>query len=93
MGPDVMCFLRDEASEELVLVGVQAKSRMSLDARTWRSALNSVKYLRIVATPDDQQDLRLKAVQQGGDSVRILRWDCVVQLVGSTAAVVGNTHR
>jgi hypothetical protein len=42
MGPDVMCFLRDEASEELILVGLQAKSGVSINAQTWMSALDSV---------------------------------------------------
>jgi len=42
MGPDVICFLRDEVSEELILVGLQAKSGASIDAQTWMSALDSV---------------------------------------------------
>ena len=42
MGPDVMCFLRDEASKELILVGLQAKSGVSINAQTWMSALDSV---------------------------------------------------
>lgn len=43
MGPDLLCFLQDEESKELILLALQAKIVESLDARTWRSALNSVK--------------------------------------------------
>jgi hypothetical protein len=43
MGPDVMCFLRDEVSEELILIGLQAKSGATIHKHIWRSALDSVK--------------------------------------------------
>lgn len=35
MGPDLLCFLRDEETKELILVGLQAQLAVSLDAQTW----------------------------------------------------------
>ncbi|KIM39923.1 hypothetical protein M413DRAFT_446839 [Hebeloma cylindrosporum] len=49
------------------------------------------RYLRIIATSDDDQGLRLKAQKKGDDG--ILRWHHVKEYVGSTAAVVHNTLR
>jgi len=42
MSPDLLFFLRDEDNGELILVGLQAKIKQSLDAQTWMSALDSV---------------------------------------------------
>ena len=41
MGPDLLCFLQDEETEELILLVVQVKLS-PLDAQTWRSALDSI---------------------------------------------------
>lgn len=43
MGPDLLFFLRDEDSGELILVGLQTKFKGSLDNTTWLSALNSIR--------------------------------------------------
>ena len=48
------------------------------------------RYLQIIATPDDEQNDRLKAEQKG--NVGALRWDCMEEYVGSTINVVG-AHR
>ena len=42
MGPDLLCFLQDEETKELILLALQAKIAMSFDAQTWLSALDSV---------------------------------------------------
>ena len=42
MGPDLLFFLQDEDSGELILIGLQAKFRESLDNTTWLSALNLI---------------------------------------------------
>ena len=42
MGPDLLFFLRDEDSGELILVGLQTKFKGSFDNTTWLSALNSI---------------------------------------------------
>jgi hypothetical protein len=41
MGPDVIAFLRDEESEELLLLLLQSKATPKLDPGTWLSAINS----------------------------------------------------
>jgi hypothetical protein len=42
MGPDLTCFLQDELTKELILVGLQGKLHKKLNARTWQDALTSV---------------------------------------------------
>jgi hypothetical protein len=42
MGPDILFFLQDEETKELILVSLQAKIAQSLDARAWQSALDSI---------------------------------------------------
>ena len=42
MGPDLLCFLQDEETKELILVGLQTKTSVSLDAQAWSSASDSV---------------------------------------------------
>jgi hypothetical protein len=42
MGSDLMCFLQDEETKELILLALQAKVSPTLDARTWQSALISL---------------------------------------------------
>jgi len=42
MGPDLLCFLQDEETKELILVALQAKISQSLDMGAWRSALDSI---------------------------------------------------
>jgi hypothetical protein len=41
MGPDLMCFLQDEKTKELIILALQGK-RSHLDARTWQNAIISV---------------------------------------------------
>ena len=42
MGPDLLCFLQDEETKELTLVGLQTKTSVSLDEEAWLPALDSV---------------------------------------------------
>ena len=42
MGPDLLCFLQDEETKELILVALQAKVSKRLDTNSWLSALSSV---------------------------------------------------
>lgn len=42
MGPDLICFLQDEQTKELILLVFQAKLHKVIDAKTWQSALTSV---------------------------------------------------
>ncbi len=42
MGPDLLCFLQDEETKELILLAIQSKVSPTLDAGTWQSALDSV---------------------------------------------------
>jgi hypothetical protein len=42
MGPDILFFLQDEETKELILVTLQAKITQCLDARAWGSALDSI---------------------------------------------------
>jgi hypothetical protein len=42
MGPDLLFFLQDEETKELILGAVQARIAHSLDTRAWRSALDSI---------------------------------------------------
>jgi hypothetical protein len=42
MGPDLLCFLQDEETKELILVALLAKGSKSLTTSTWLSALSSV---------------------------------------------------
>jgi hypothetical protein len=42
MGPDLLCFVQDEETKELILVALQAKISQSLNLRAWRSALDSI---------------------------------------------------
>jgi len=65
--------------------------RSSTSSNQTESRRQTTRYLHIIATPDDKQNLRLKAERKG--DLGILRWECVEQLVGSTAGVVGNTSQ
>jgi hypothetical protein len=42
MGPDLLCFFQDEETKELILVGLQTQTSVSLDAQAWSSASDSV---------------------------------------------------
>ena len=42
MGPDLLCFLQDEETKELILLTLQAKILKFLGAQAWRVALESV---------------------------------------------------
>jgi len=42
MGPDLLCFLQDEKTKELIVLALQDKTTPRLDARTWQSAIISV---------------------------------------------------
>jgi hypothetical protein len=42
MGPDLIGFLKDKKTQELIILLLQAKARPALDASTWLSALQSV---------------------------------------------------
>ncbi|KAM6498411.1 hypothetical protein JOM56_006359 [Amanita muscaria] len=42
MGPDLLCFLQDVETSELILLAVQAKVSPTLVANAWRSALDSI---------------------------------------------------
>jgi hypothetical protein len=42
MGLDLLCFLQDEETKELIVLALQAKISPQLNPRTWDSALNSV---------------------------------------------------
>jgi hypothetical protein len=42
MGPDLLFFLQDEVTKELILVALQAKITPSLDAHAWRAALDPI---------------------------------------------------
>jgi len=41
IGPDILYFLQDEETKELIILALQAKISTSLNARAWRSALDS----------------------------------------------------
>jgi hypothetical protein len=42
MGSDLLCFLQDEETKELIVAALQAKVSPPIDARTWCSAMYSV---------------------------------------------------
>jgi len=42
MAPDLLCFLQDDETKELILVALQAKISPSLDVCAWLSALDSI---------------------------------------------------
>ena len=42
MGPDILCFLQDEETKELILLALQTKIVEFLGAQAWRFALESV---------------------------------------------------
>ena len=42
MGPDLLCFLQDDETKELILVVLQAKISLSLSVTAWLSALDSI---------------------------------------------------
>jgi hypothetical protein len=44
------------------------------------------RYLRVIASPEDERRQRLKAECKG--DVGVLRWECMQQYLGSTADVV-----
>ena len=43
MCPDVMCFVQDKETHELILLILQSKSKRNLDAKTWLEAVCSVE--------------------------------------------------
>jgi hypothetical protein len=42
MGPDLLCFLQDEETEELILLALQANISPSLVVQHWQSAVDSI---------------------------------------------------
>jgi hypothetical protein len=42
MGPDVICFLEDKETSELIILLIQARARSTLDSRTWLKSLETV---------------------------------------------------
>ena len=42
MGPDVICFLQDKKTQELILLILQSKTKQNLDTKTWLEAIYSV---------------------------------------------------
>ena len=42
MGPDLLCFLQDKETKELIVLALQTKVSPNLDAQTWQSALISL---------------------------------------------------
>lgn len=150
MGPDLLCFLRDKQTGELIVLLVQAKVKKQLDSKTWLSALNSInpehfytsvckesgervqhgpiafedilnnldalftnvigtaefrpaiegmrsrlrsaqqrlgtrktpRFLRVIASPDDEQGNRLNAQSQG--NIATLKWEAVVKCFGES---------
>jgi hypothetical protein len=41
MGPDMLCFLQDEKTKELIVLAMQDQTSPHLDAQAWQSALIS----------------------------------------------------
>ncbi|KAF8241170.1 hypothetical protein L208DRAFT_1464244, partial [Tricholoma matsutake] len=56
MGPDLLCFLQDEETKELILLTLQAKILKFLGAQAWRLALESVtpQFFYTVKAKDDR---------------------------------------
>jgi len=56
MGPDLLCFLQDEETKELILLMLQAKIPEFLGAQAWRFALESVtpQFFYTVKAKDDR---------------------------------------
>lgn len=55
MGPDLLCFLQDQVTMELIVVAIQVKVTQDLDTSTWLSALSSVNpkfFYTIVVCPN-----------------------------------------
>lgn len=42
MGPDLLCFLQDEQTKELILLALQGKFSRTLNAQTWQRAIISL---------------------------------------------------
>ena len=42
MGPDLICFLQDEETMELIIVALHSKVKGVMDAKTWTKAVNSM---------------------------------------------------
>jgi hypothetical protein len=42
MGPDVICFLKDKETSELIILLLQARARPTLDSKTWLKSLETV---------------------------------------------------
>lgn len=42
MGPDLLCFVQDEETGELILLAVQAKVSPTISSESWISAINSI---------------------------------------------------
>jgi len=59
------------------------------------SALHSTRQtpriLRVIATPDDEQQKRLEGEWKGGGDVAFLRWDVMKDYLGSTADLMKTT--
>jgi hypothetical protein len=42
MGPDVICFLKDKETSELIILLLEARARATLDQRTWDKSIQTV---------------------------------------------------
>ena len=83
---DLLTVMLGEGAFEPVVNVYREKHRSSIHAKKESSSQQkrqTPRYLRVIATPDDQQQKCLEAEAQG--DVAVLKWDIVVRYAGSAA--------
>jgi hypothetical protein len=79
LGPEVFVPIADTYCSEL-------RSRTAQQQSASHSTRQTPRFLRIIATPDDEQRKRLAGEWKG--DMAVLRWDVVKKYLGSTADLV-----
>ena len=71
------------AIQQQAIDGIRSRLRSANKKPTSSQTRETPRYLRIIAPPDDEQEIRLKAEFQG--DVGIVKWNVVNECAGSIA--------
>ena len=71
------------AIQQQAIDGIRSRLRSANKQPTSSQTRETPRYLHIIASPDDKQDIRLKAEFQG--DVGIVKWNVVKECAGSIA--------
>ena len=71
------------AIQQQAIDGIRSRLRSTNKQATSSQTRETPRYLRIIASPDDKQEIRLKAEFEG--DVGVVKWNVVQECAGSVA--------